>query len=539
MFLLKFVNLMLLLVDKIYERKSDFRMKKFLKGILSFALSTCLIASVNVYAENTDLDMGNINFKSIEPLNIGVEDVGTMVDELVKSGEVLELNDESSENIIDKNIDNNKAKQNSSPNEIPIDNMLNENKTRAVSENTDPNNAYVINFGRVIGGNITAEGQQRWYGIQLDEKAKISSALAVADSSDFDLYLFKLDTDTMSLHVVAGAASGGAGVTEYFDYIADSGIYYFMVNSYSGTGEYSLVAYKATNNIKNEPNDTLSTATEVDEKGFTITDAIDNPFDIDYYKVNYPQSKFVNVSFTKPENSDYVLYVVKGDKLYNISTDSVTTFDPGEYYYYVGSPSGSFDENDTYTLSVTSTSYIPSARLRMHTPDYSMVFQSTDRTTYYVNGNTIDLTFSFENHISNAYGSTTDTSMYLRRKEGQNVAIFDYEVGMMRGEGGFPDADLPVFVKYDTNWFGAYSTNKALLLSIYNTDYTMERKGSNEVPKQELPHIKVVVDVNTGKVFDIFHPNVYYMIGNQEHRAVYPHKCIYDYDTKWLPDDMK
>lgn len=501
-------------------------MKKFLKSFLALALTTCIFTSINVYADE------NINLNSTEAINIISEDSGISVDEFIEKEGILSLDVEAKADIIDKNVTTDKS---TISDKITVDNLLGENKARA-SENTDPNNAYVINFGQAVGGTITSEGEQRWYGVQLDEKAKISSALAVADSSDFDLYLFKLDIDTMSLHVVAGAASGDAGVTEYFDYIADSGIYYFMVNSHSGTGQYALVAYKATNNIANEPNDTLSTATEVDEKGFSITDAIDNPFDVDYYKANYTQNKFVNVSFTKPDDSDYMLYIVNNNKVYNINYDTPTRLDPGEYYYYVMSPSGSFDENATYDIKVTSTSYYPSDNIVMYTPTRDMILQvNSDRTSYYVNGNIIDFSFSFENHVSNKYASA-DTYMDLYRQPNQNVALFESEVSQMTS-AGFYDAELPQFVKYTTNWFGSYSTDKALLLTLFNTKLDIKRNATGEYSNTRYPAetwnlTKVVVDVETGKIIDIFYPNIYYMVGNQTHRALYVYTCNYGYDTR-------
>lgn len=138
-------------------------------------------------------------------------------------------------------------------------------------------------MGEITNGVITANGQQRWYGTEINEKSKITVGGSCYDRCCWFRFIHFIDATTMTLNAVAAGNSGGIGVTEYIDYIADSGIYYFMINSYSGIGNYSVVAYSATKNIANEPNDSMATAKIVSSDKFTITDAIDNPFDIDFF----------------------------------------------------------------------------------------------------------------------------------------------------------------------------------------------------------------------------------------------------------------
>ena len=155
-------------------------------------------------------------------------------------------------------------------------------QSRAVVENTDPNNAYIVTNDIVAQGTIATAGEMRWYAFQLEEKSKVTILLQMVNSLDADLYVFSLDDSKLNL--IGGSGTAGAGVTEYYTQVMEAGIYFFAVGGYEGTGNYAFAYYQSSRDVENEVNDlpTLATAAEFNTD---IVGVIDTPLDVDYYKV--------------------------------------------------------------------------------------------------------------------------------------------------------------------------------------------------------------------------------------------------------------
>ena len=58
------------------------------------------------------------------------------------------------------------------------------------SENTDPNYALLIEDENVVQGTLTEQGEMRWYGFILEQRAKASIMLQLVSNVDADIYLF-------------------------------------------------------------------------------------------------------------------------------------------------------------------------------------------------------------------------------------------------------------------------------------------------------------------------------------------------------------
>lgn len=149
-------------------------------------------------------------------------------------------------------------------------------------ENTDPNNAYLVEHENIVQGTLAQEKEMRWYGFILEQASKVSIMLETVSQVDADLYVFRLDEETYELNLIGGSSRTGLGNYEYYTDVLDTGIYYFAISAYEGNGQYGFAFY-ATQDIGNESNDTISNATEIDinEK---IAGVIDTPYDIDYYR---------------------------------------------------------------------------------------------------------------------------------------------------------------------------------------------------------------------------------------------------------------
>ena len=57
------------------------------------------------------------------------------------------------------------------------------------SENTDPNYALLIEDENVVQGTLTEQGEMRWYGFILEQRAKASIMLQLVSNVDADIYL--------------------------------------------------------------------------------------------------------------------------------------------------------------------------------------------------------------------------------------------------------------------------------------------------------------------------------------------------------------
>lgn len=226
------------------------------------------------------------------------------------------------------------------------------------SDNTDPNNAYLIPPDTTVGDTFAASGEQRWYAMEITERTKLSTILLNDTPLDGDLYIFKLNETTMQLEDYATSLTTGTGVMEATNNIVESGIYYFAIYCYSGDGLFNFTVYTSTNDIDNEINDSIATAHELtmtditDIKTAKVEAIIDNPIDYDYYKIDLPHDGLYQVMVFSPEGKEYQsLWSADGTDIYT-ADDGIYEFSQGINYFGVRSKDGTYSNTDNYTFVV-------------------------------------------------------------------------------------------------------------------------------------------------------------------------------------------
>lgn len=110
-------------------------------------------------------------------------------------------------------------------------------------ENTDADNAYFVKNGNVVQGILTQSGELRWYGFILSQSSKVSIMLHTAKGVDSGICLFKWEQKEERLSWIGGSTEYGAGREECCNVLLDSGVYYFAISAYEGSGEYTLAFY--------------------------------------------------------------------------------------------------------------------------------------------------------------------------------------------------------------------------------------------------------------------------------------------------------
>lgn len=130
-----------------------------------------------------------------------------------------------------------------------LKNEINTQRLNTTSDNTDPNNAYLVTNDTVTQGQITQTGELRWYAFSLAEKSKVTILLQMVEALDADLYLYSLNEETYQLELLGGSATSGLGITEYFNNVLDAGVYFFAIGGYEGAGNFAFAYYESTKNV--------------------------------------------------------------------------------------------------------------------------------------------------------------------------------------------------------------------------------------------------------------------------------------------------
>ncbi|MCG8539150.1 MAG: hypothetical protein MJA82_04330 [Clostridia bacterium] len=225
--------------------------------------------------------------------------------------------------------------------------------------NTDPNNAYVIPPDFTVRDTFTASEEQRWYAMEITEASKLSTILLNDTTLDSDLYVYKLNETTMILEPFSSSTYAGLGVDDFTNDVADAGIYYFVIYSYSGSGIFNFTVYTSTYDVNYEVNDTVDTAavSEMVLDNFGIQTAsveavIDNPTDYDYFAIDLPNDGLYQVFLISPDGKEYQsLWSGDGQNIYTVS-NGIYTFSKGVNYFGVRSLDGSYSSIDSYNFSV-------------------------------------------------------------------------------------------------------------------------------------------------------------------------------------------
>ncbi len=390
-------------------------------------------------------------------------------------------------------------------------NQMNQSKqgyARIADDNSDPSGANYLPFNQATGDTIDTEGGSRWYGVVADEACRITTLMVASDSSsDFDLYVYKLDEATGTLNNI-GYSCQEAGNNEKVDLIVNEGVYYIQVNAYTGTGTFGLVSYQSINYISKEINDTIGTATTI-SKSCTLTDAIDSPLDMDIYKFSITtEASRKSFTLSNPENCNYALYIVTSDNsIYSINSGVTYSLGNGDYYLIVTTSDGTYSNATPYTLAVTNQDCILGGTDLL---SYNGYLVQQVGANYYINGKLIDFSYSYKYDFS-AGADYLHASMTLKTTANTSVKNFADEQSL-----GIS------FIKY-TSTFNDSARDVALFIPIHNVSYTYYRTASASLAptyvfdSRTVAEAYLIVDVNTGKVIDLFSPNWYYESSASHH----------------------
>lgn len=225
--------------------------------------------------------------------------------------------------------------------------------------NTDPNNAEIIPVNSIINDAITEDGQQRWYAFATDGgKLTLDLNFVNSTSVDYDLYLFQYSDVDGTITMIDKMET--TNNIEHFSRMVESGVYFVMVNGYSGhdvTNKYSLAIVVSIYYDSQEVDDRLQDAYSFTNVDYSVTGTIDNQFDIDIQKYEIKTAGRLNI-YLKNNNSSKNVYAVdilgpngawlatlKQNIKYNVDSPQASI------YFKVYCSSFGNDYNSTYTLS--------------------------------------------------------------------------------------------------------------------------------------------------------------------------------------------
>ncbi|WP_121641321.1 carboxypeptidase-like regulatory domain-containing protein [Virgibacillus sp. Bac330] len=238
----------------------------------------------------------------------------------------------------------------------------NEVKPTKVSDqatNDSPNNAAAIDIGGVYKDYITEEGQQKWYRFENSMAGKLTVVMQTVQSTsiDYDLHLFKLNEETMTLEEVATSSYGG-GKNEQLSKLTEGGIYYIAVNSVSGAdpnSPFALLVQHSPSHDQNEPDDNIYQASAY-LNNIYLRQTIDNGYDMDWIIFQVDEEKTFTVNLNNPSSANYQLDIFDpelnalaglGD-----NTNYSIVFPAGTYLLRVQSTSLEHDADQKYTLDI-------------------------------------------------------------------------------------------------------------------------------------------------------------------------------------------
>ncbi len=213
----------------------------------------------------------------------------------------------------------------------------------------------VLTSGNAENGYLSATGDKDYYKIEVPSGAtQLKIVTDGPSNADFDLYA-KLGSrpTTSSYDYRAYTSSSDETIT-----ISNpsAGWWYIMVNSYSGSGSYSITATVTAGS---------STTDIVLESGVAHSDSLSATGDKDYYKIEVQSGATqLKIVTDGPSNADFDLYAKLGSRpttssydyrAYTSSSDeTITISNPaaGWWYIMVNSYSGS----GSYSITATITS---------------------------------------------------------------------------------------------------------------------------------------------------------------------------------------
>lgn len=231
--------------------------------------------------------------------------------------------------------------------------------TLADEANTDFNNARIIQVNSIVNDAITEEGQQRWYAFGANSgKLTLDLDLRNCSNVDYDVYLYQYDDEQGIITMIDGMA--GTRDVEHFARMVDAGVYFVVVNGYSGCDAdhpYSLGVVLSTYYDEHEADDRLQDAYVLSSMDYSVTGTIDNQFDVDIQQ--YSVTKAGRMYFTLRNNgSNGNIYAIElmdsyGNSLATLNQNKKYNVDlpQGIYFFKVFCSTYGSDYSSTYTLS--------------------------------------------------------------------------------------------------------------------------------------------------------------------------------------------
>lgn len=377
-------------------------------------------------------------------------------------------------------------------------------------DNTNPNNAYVISNDTVWSGNIINANEYRWYAFQVSETSKATAFLQMTENLDADMYLFKMNEETMGLDIIGGSANDGAGNYEYFSNVLDEGIYFLAVNGYESVGTYSFMFFLSSRDAEYEVNDNAQNATAI-SFGTSMTGVIDTPLDYDFFKITLSQPAIIKYSMSSSDGYQFSYMGCDSENghLYNIAgNNGYVKALAGTYYFAVYSDDTSnYSATSTYTVSfskIGNMSTDSTVYLKGISEAAGIIFESNENgTVSYVNGNLVNINYSYVQNLSNSAGGQY-YNITINPNAGEQVVYV---------EGYEPAA---VYYHSSTKPAMHVSSRPALKLTYYcdNVFYRVNCWGTGAYSmntfRQDFNVVTVLVDPESGNLIDIVEFNYYY-----------------------------
>lgn len=377
-------------------------------------------------------------------------------------------------------------------------------------ENTDPNHAQVVVNDTKVDGTISAASEMRWYAFVMNQTGTMTMRVEMGADLDADLYIYALNEETSMLELLGGSATEGKGATEAVKAVMDTGIYFFAVRGYEGTGNYNLEFYQSYVDAQYEVNDSTNTAAEVslDEN---IVGVIDSPWDVDVYQFTLTKTTLIEFSISTSDGYELVYGGATNGGSDPSKIDKNANhykFKPGTYIFAVLTSDNKYSADRTYTVNFKKiATKCPSEMPRMWANYEAGIIYETneDYTQNYVNGNPIDISYSFQDTISNSAGyQSYDISINT------GLNYWSYYNGEEYG---------PIGAHYfsSTKPINEVSSRPALILTFASSSdsfYKINCRGTGAYAANtyqgQTDYVTVLIDPETGKLIDILHFNYFY-----------------------------